>query len=75
LTGALIGLGIPEYEAKRYEGKVLSVGILISVHTEDSDEARRAREIFAQQNAEDIASADEEATAGPAGAKLTTDDD
>jgi hypothetical protein len=22
LTGALIGLGIPEYEAKRYEGKV-----------------------------------------------------
>jgi uncharacterized membrane protein len=22
LTGALIGMGIPEYEAKRYEGKV-----------------------------------------------------
>jgi hypothetical protein len=64
LTGALIGLGIPEYEAKRYEGKVRSGNILISVHTEDGDEARRAREIFAQQNAEDIASAGEEAVAG-----------
>jgi hypothetical protein len=32
LTGALIGMGIPEYEAKRYEGRVRSGGILISVH-------------------------------------------
>jgi hypothetical protein len=22
LTGALVGMGIPEYEAKRYEGKI-----------------------------------------------------
>ena len=64
LTGALIGLGIPEYEAKRFEGKVRSGNILISVHTEDADEARRAREIFGQQHAEDIASAGEEAVAG-----------
>ena len=64
LTGALIGLGIPEYEAKRFEGKVRSGNILISVHTEDGDEARRAREIFGQQHAEDIASAGEEAVAG-----------
>jgi hypothetical protein len=28
LTGALVGLGIPEYEAKRYEGKVKEGGIL-----------------------------------------------
>src|SRR5688500_692941 len=64
LTGALIGLGIPEYEAKRYEGKVRSGNILISVHVENGDEARRARQIFEQQNAEDIASAGEEAVAG-----------
>jgi hypothetical protein len=64
LTGALIGLGIPEYEAKRFEGKVRSGNILISVHTENGDEARRAREIFGQQHAEDIASAGEEAVAG-----------
>ena len=69
LTGALIGMGIPEYEAKRYEGKVRSGNVLISVHANDGDEARRARAIFEQQNAEDIASAGEEAVAGPAEAE------
>src|SRR6187549_3233234 len=46
VTGALIGLGIPEYEAKRYEGKIKEGNILISVHTEDSQEAKVAKEIF-----------------------------
>ena len=55
LTGALIGLGIPEYEAKRYEGKVKEGNLLISVHTEDSTERARARQIFEQEEAEDIA--------------------
>jgi|SRR6185369_11438415 len=59
LTGALIGLGIPEYEAKRYEGKIRKGNILISVHTEDSDEASRVKEIFEQNNAEDISSTKE----------------
>jgi hypothetical protein len=57
-------MGIPEYEAKRYEGKVRSGNILISVHVENGDEARRARQIFEQQSAEDIAAAGEEAVAG-----------
>jgi hypothetical protein len=55
LTGALIGLGIPEYEAKRYEGKVKEGNLLISVHTEASTERARARQIFEQAGAEDIA--------------------
>lgn len=55
VTGALIGLGIPEYEAKRYEGKIREGRILISVHTESSDEASRAKEIFKSEDAEDIA--------------------
>src|SRR2546421_7098137 len=38
LTGALIGWGIPEYEAKRYESKVREGNILVSVHSENSDE-------------------------------------
>ena len=59
LTGALIGMGIPEYEAKRYEGKVKQGNILISVHTNNSDEAKRAREIFERAKAEDISSAGE----------------
>ncbi|HTW88152.1 MAG TPA: hypothetical protein VMD75_09105, partial [Candidatus Binataceae bacterium] len=54
LTGALIGLGIPEYEAKRYEGKVKDGNILLSVHTEDSEERDRAKEILTANGAEDI---------------------
>ncbi len=59
ITGALIGLGIPEFEAKRYEGKLKEGNILISVHTENSDEVKRAKEIFKQAGAEDISSTGE----------------
>ena len=54
LSGALIGMGIPEYEAKRYEGKVKDGNILVSVHTEDSIERDRAKEIFTRAGADDI---------------------
>jgi hypothetical protein len=54
LSGALIGMGIPEYEAKRYEGKVKEGNILISVHTDDSTERARAKDIFTRAGAEDI---------------------
>jgi len=54
LTGALVGMGIPEYEAKRYEGKVKDGNILLSVHTEDSDERDRAKQILEAGGAEDI---------------------
>jgi hypothetical protein len=59
LTGALIGLGIPEYEAKRYEGKVKEGGILISVHSESNDETNRAKDIFKEEGAHDISSSGE----------------
>ena len=55
IAGGLIGLGIPEYEAKRYEGKIKEGNILISVHTENSTERARAKEIFEQVGVEDIA--------------------
>src|SRR5882724_2264737 len=54
LAGALVGLGIPEYEAKRYEGKIREGNILISVHTDDGNEVNRAKEIFKREGAEDI---------------------
>jgi len=54
ISGALIGMGIPEYEAKRYEGKVKDGNILVSVHTEDSNERARAKDIFTRAGAEDI---------------------
>jgi len=59
LTGALVGMGIPEYEAKRYEGKIKQGNILISVHSENSDETKRAKEIFEEFDAEDIATTGE----------------
>jgi len=60
LTGALIGLGMPEYEAKQYEEKIRSGNILISVHTEDSQQRQMAKEIFEQHDAHDISSSGEE---------------
>jgi hypothetical protein len=61
LTGALVGMGIPEYEAKRYEGKVKAGNALISVHTDNSDESARAKRVFEEEGAEDIATASEAA--------------
>ena len=60
LTGGLIGAGIPEYEAKRYEGRIREGNYLISVHTEDSTQSKRAKEIFERHRASDIATSGEE---------------
>jgi hypothetical protein len=54
IAGGLIGLGIPEIEAKRYEDKIKDGNILISVHTENSAEISRAKDIFTKAGAEDI---------------------
>lgn len=59
IAGGLIGLGIPEIEAKRYESKLKEGNILISVHTESSDEIKRAKKIFSESDAEDICTAGE----------------
>src|SRR5262245_21080365 len=58
-TGALIGMGMPEYDAKRYEGKVKEGNLLISVHTDDSTERDRAKTIFEEAGAEDISYTEE----------------
>src|ERR1700751_1070789 len=59
LTGALIGMGIPEYEAKRYEGRVKDGGILLSVHSDTSEEIKTAKEILERTGAQDISSTGE----------------
>jgi len=59
IVGALIGMGIPEYEAKRYEGLVRDGGILLSVHCDNSDWVKRAKEILHRTGATDISSAGE----------------
>ena len=59
VTGGLVGLVIPEYEAKRYEGRVLRGGILLSVHCDDSKWAKLAKHILEGSGAQDIASSSE----------------
>ena len=59
IAGALIGMGIPEIEAKRYEGKVKDGNILISVHAETSEMVSNAKRIFENGGAMDISSGSE----------------
>jgi uncharacterized membrane protein len=46
IAGALVGMGIPEIEAKRYEGKIRDGNILISVHAASSDRVTSAKNIL-----------------------------
>jgi len=62
VAGGLIGLGIPELEAKRYEGKIKEGNILISVHAENSAEITRAKDIFTKAGAQDICTTGEAST-------------
>lgn len=65
LTGALVGLGMPEYEAVHYAEKLKNRNnILISVHTVSSEDVARAEKIYERNGAEDIASTHEVAAPG-----------
>jgi hypothetical protein len=56
VVGALIGLMIPKHEAKRYEVRVKEGGILLSVHSDNVDWTKRAKEILERTGAQDISS-------------------
>lgn len=53
LTGALIGLGVPEHEAKFYHGELTRGGILVGVYVHD-DRAKVAREVLDSAGAEKV---------------------
>ena len=59
IVGGLVGMGIPEFEAKRYDAKIREGNILISVHTEDGKQRDIARDIFKRAGAEDISTGSE----------------
>lgn len=63
VIGALVGMGIPEIEAKRYDDKIRGGNILLSVHTEDGHQKSVAKDVFKRHNADDISSRSE-ASAG-----------
>jgi hypothetical protein len=59
IVGTLVGLGIPEYEAKRFEGRVKTGGTLLSVHCDNSDWVKRAKKLLEETGAEDVSSSSE----------------
>jgi hypothetical protein len=55
-------MGIPEYEAKRYEGRIKDGGVLLPVHCDTSDEISRAKDVLKGIGAQDISSAGEQSS-------------
>lgn len=60
IAGALVGMGIPEYEAKRFESSVKDGGMLLSVHAGQGEWIEKAKMIFKECGAHDISSTSEE---------------
>ena len=58
LAATLFGMGIPEYHAKRYEGRVKEGRILLSVYVDSSD--GRAKHTLERTGADDISTTEEE---------------
>jgi len=61
LIGTLVGMGIPEYEAKKYESQLKSGGVLICLHVKDGREADLAKETLKNLGAKDISTSIEKA--------------
>jgi hypothetical protein len=59
VIGALIGMGIPAFQAKRYDAKIREGNIVISVHTEDSTQRDAAKDVFKRFDADDISTGSE----------------
>lgn len=59
LAGGLVGMGIPEYEAKRFEGRVRRGGILLSVHCDNPEWRRTAVRMLKKTGATDVSTAGE----------------
>ena len=59
LLGALIGSGVPEFEAKKYESALKEGNILISVRAHDDKEMAFATEIMRKNGGEEISTSRE----------------
>lgn len=55
LVGGLIGAGIPEHEAKLYEGEVKKGAILLAVKTADHEQKKLVKDILHRVDAQNIA--------------------
>jgi hypothetical protein len=64
ISDGLISLGIPEYEAKRYEAFVKDGGLLISVHVDDMAWSSRAKDILENCGAREVSNVGEVKNSG-----------
>jgi hypothetical protein len=53
-AGALVGLGIPEEEAKLYEARMRKGGILVAVHCDTEEQVQKAKAVMETWGAADI---------------------
>jgi hypothetical protein len=61
ISGLLAGLGLTEYVAKRYAGRMRRGGILLSVHCDTPEWCARAKQTLKDTGARDISSTTESA--------------
>lgn len=54
LIGAMAGLAVPVYEARRYDGRIRNGGILLSVHCDNGDWIKRAEDMLRETGAKGI---------------------
>lgn len=59
VAGGLIGLGIPEFEAQRYEGYVKEGGMLVAIHVDDDKWESKAKEILEENGARNVSTTSE----------------
>lgn len=55
LIGGLVGMGVPEHEAKLYDGKLTAGHILLAVEARDKDQATQVRGVFKRSDANRLA--------------------
>ena len=67
LINALAGMGVPEFEATRYEGRIKEGAVLLSVRCDSPVSVTRAKNLLKQMGGQDIASSGETSAAHGAG--------
>lgn len=75
IAGGLIGLGIPEFEAERYESYIKKGGILLSVHVDDGKWEEKAKDILEECGAKNVATTSEKKSDEPTYYKDRIDSD
>jgi hypothetical protein len=59
LAGALVGMGLPEDEAKRYYSQIAVGYTLLVVHSDSAEEVAKAKQILVASGAADVSSSAE----------------